>query len=740
MYSIRYLREDNRILRAYGCEVDVPCDLEYITRINAVWHGREKNMRFALFTPGQWNSLSEIGELAAEFAFGGDFRNYIDDSVLIQERVGECENWHSPKLNTWLREHCGTTLVAALICEFEKSDFLASFEILSEDDRAKEVISGFPEDFLQDNGIKAALNVGNISDAKRLFAEHFKSRAFPVFPVSDCSDEDLEIADMACSHIFQPKPIVHQPEKVEPFDWKADPMNFAQWVIAQNRHNHWSSLARAYDKTGDEKYACEYSFELCEWLKEIPIFVDHGVAFIIGTVYEPGRLSHYLDAGFRLVGSWWESFEILRRSKSVTSDDVVKFIDGVVSQADYIADSRAEDIYGNWGAAAAAGLLTASVMLPEHSRARSWLDIAVKRIKRILEAQFYPDGAQIELTPTYQCGVLDHIITAVKIANVNGTPLDIDVSRFEKIFEYLLKIATPNRTAPAFNDSPWKPLAQVFKTAHSMFADRADFLWFADEGKSGKIPDDKSVFLPYAGYAIMRTGYTDDDLYTAFDVGPYGFSHQHEDKLNFVITYGKTTLLTEGGVYNYDYSPHHMYALSSRAHNVILVDGLPQRRADKRDTHTTDNPIDAGWISNSEFDYAKGIYCDGFSDGNSTVNVIHQREIRFEKRHRKWHVCDTLIPDDDQKHRYKALFHFDSEEIIYTPEENKITVRRDGKKLTLCPMEKLSFSVEIINGAIEPEVQGWARIDSGEVVPRPVVSFVWEAEGEVTVNWNIEVE
>lgn len=738
--EVRYLKQGEHKFKAYGYKVVVPDELSYIIRINAKWQGEEENMRFALFTTGQWNDFSESEEESQEFAFGGDFHNHINDSVLIQDLFLACTSWESPKLNSWLNAYKGSELVASLICDKEKKEFEACFEVLTEEKRAEEVIKSFSEEFLKTSEIEKALENKDLMTAKHKFAEYFRNRTAPMFSVQECSEEDIKIADMACAHIFQPKPIVHNPEKIEPFDWKADPMDYSQWTIAWNRHLHWSSLARAYVAKKEECYAQEFAFELCQWLKEIPIFIDKGVSFIIGTVYEPGRLSHFLDAGIRLGEPWWESFEVFRKSKSITADVMVHFLDGVITQADYIADFRAGDTLGNWGAAATAGLLVAAVMLPEHKNAAKWKEIAFKRIQEILDVQFYPDGAQIELTPTYQCGAVEHVVSAIKIAKANGVALDIDIERFEKIFEYLLKISTPNRTSPAFNDSSWKPLAQVFKLAYSLFDKRDDFLWFADEGKSGNVPREKSLFLPYAGYAIMRTGYGENDVYTAFDVGPHGFSHQHEDKLNFVITYGKTTLLTEGGVYNYDYSPHHLYTLSSRAHNVILVDGMPQRRAEKKETHTTTTPIDAGWTSNSEFDYAKGIYSDGFSDGKNYVNVVHEREIKFEKQLNRWQVCDTLIPDNDKEHSYKALFHFDTEEITYVSSENKIIVKRDGKTLTLMPREKLPFSVEIINGVTNPEVQGWARLDSGEVVPRPAVVFAWECKGKNSVVWDICVE
>ncbi len=742
MNERRYLKSNGDVFAAEGEMLTVPQELPYVLRVHAVWSGNAEGGHFGLFTPQQWEQFSNCRNKATEFAFGGTIYNHINDSVLLQEiRNVDSKNWVSGKLNSWLSAYCGEKLVAAIIGKNSEDISLQAvrWRFVSEREREDEIISCFSETFLAEKGIADAFASGDRAKAVKYFCQYFKQRQLPVFPrKKDCSDEERKIADMALDHVYQPQPIVHEPEKIEPFCWDADPMNLAQWTIAWNRHGHWNSLARAYDASGEEKYAQEFAFELSEWLQQIPLFLNQSVSFLLGTEYEPGRLSHFLDAGIRLSGSWWESFEVFRRSKAVTPEIMLKFFDGVIQQAEYLADERACDIYGNWGAAAAAGLLTAAVMLPECSLARHWKAVAIERIRRILDAQFYPDGAQIELTPTYQCGAVEHIVSALELAEVNGVVVEgIDRKRFEQIFDYMLKIATPNRTAPAFNDSPWKPLQQIFRTAHRLFPKRRDFLWFASDGQEGQQPEEKSIFLPYAGYAIMRTGYSDADYYTAFDVGPFGFSHQHEDKLNFVISFGKTVLLSEAGVYNYDYSPRHLYALSSRAHNVILVDGLPQRRADKKETYMASNPLDAGWISNDEFDYARGRYSDGYSNGEIEVSVTHEREIQFYKKEPRWSITDTLVPEDETEHSYEVLFHFDADTLCYHPKQNSIIAERNGKRMIIKPSCGFQGSVRIITGQMEPEVQGWGRVDSGEVIARPVVIYSWKATGTSQLVWDI---
>ena len=58
----------------------------------------------------------------------------------------------------------------------------------------------------------------------------------------------------------------------------------------------------------------------------------------------------------------------------------------------------------------------------------------------------------------------------------------------------------------------------------------------------------------------------------------FGYRHQHEDKLHFVLyAYGRVHV-TDPGNYPYDSSQWRRYHISAYAHNTILVDGMPQNR------------------------------------------------------------------------------------------------------------------------------------------------------------------
>ena len=56
--------------------------------------------------------------------------------------------------------------------------------------------------------------------------------------------------------------------------------------------------------------------------------------------------------------------------------------------------------------------------------------------------------------------------------------------------------------------------------------------------------------FPYAGVALLRQRQDCGDLYLAFDAGPYGRSHQHEDRLGlWLFAYGRNLLASRDVIF-----------------------------------------------------------------------------------------------------------------------------------------------------------------------------------------------
>lgn len=164
------------------------------------------------------------------------------------------------------------------------------------------------------------------------------------------------------------------------------------------------------------------------------------------------------------------------------------------------------------------------------------------------------------------------------------------------------------------------------------------FRWALSRGREGRPPagETPSRFLPYAGFAVMRGGWEPDAAYLAFDVGPLGVAHRHQDKLSFTLWKGGEELVFDDGGGHYERSAFRSYAISAHGHNTLLVDGLGQRR---NVPLRMEKPIDAGWTSAFDADAAFGVYDQGFGPKELRL-ARHRRDIRFDRRTETFTVTD----------------------------------------------------------------------------------------------------
>ena len=111
----------------------------------------------------------------------------------------------------------------------------------------------------------------------------------------------------------------------------------------------------------------------------------------------------------------------------------------------------------------------------------------------------------------------------------------------------------------------------------------------------------------------MRTDWTRDAVWCLLEAAPFGFGHQHEDKLEVLFQAYGSSFLTEAGTNAYDDSPLHRYSLSSFGHNTVLVDGCGQNRRARYSRKDLRTDVSAGmyWRSNDIFDAAQGVYNRG---------------------------------------------------------------------------------------------------------------------------------
>ncbi|MFZ2642297.1 MAG: heparinase II/III family protein [Verrucomicrobiia bacterium] len=575
--------------------------------------------------------------------------------------------------------------------------------------------------------VKKNFKAGHIAAAKAALAKYLRQRTTPrwlfdwrqpAFRDPKSRARSVAAADKILQHKFDYPKGPGQKGTLDfgaKIDWTANPTDGEArthlWNESINRHFHFRTLADAYWETGQDKYAKEIADEILDWTASNP------APMLSNGNHMPNGCEAWqtLTTGIRLADTWPHALYRCLGSPAFSDDAICAMFKSVYEQARHL---RRWVSLGNWLTAESNGLYTAGVLFPEFRQAREWRRVALERLYKQLDDEVYPDGMEYELAAGYNCWVLREFANILEMADLNGlrgeVPADF-LAKMEKMFNYLLYASMPSGQIPGLNDSGNADIRKELAAGFKLFPQRQDFQFVATGGKSGRAPAETSHAFPYVGHYVMRSGWDKDATYLLFDAGPFGFGHQHEDKLHFVLWSHGRQLVLDPGNFAYDKSRWRRYVLGTASHNTVLVDGKDQHRKGRTETYFWPRPWtqpapptdDTRWFSTPEADCAVGAYANGYEPGNSLA-VTHQRRIVFVKQEKIFVVMDTLTPRDNREHRYEALFHLDAANAVV--DETTKTVRTDNTdaNLAVVPLAGDGLSVQIVKGKEDEPVQGWA--------------------------------
>ena len=447
-----------------------------------------------------------------------------------------------------------------------------------------------------------------------------KSEPKPAKPNVDRAERALghELESIGIRHTFGPTIDWHFDKTAEPGTTRA--LN-PEWTWQLNRHADWIALSRAYADTGDEKYAAEFVAQMTQWARACPVPEDAANGY--------RSAWRTIETGIRAAQVWPELWMRFLLAPSMTDDALIVFLRAYIDHARHL---MAWHTTGNWLAMEANGLYHVGVLFPEFRDAPEWRKTGADWTYAELNNQVYPDGIQIELASGYHHVSLSNFLGVFKIARLNNLELPADfLRRLEHMYDFDTLGSLPDRRLPAVQDGGYMGVQGPLREAAELFPERADFKWYATDGKEGAPPKVTSYGFPYAGYYFQRSGWESDARCLMFDAGPFGYGHQHEDKLEIILhAYGKLLLL-DPGVYTYERSKWRSYFCDSQSHNVVLVDGQPQRRAGRpREEYVVKQPLPHVWETTANHDYAEATYDEPFG-GQVKLGVRHTRRVLFCK-------------------------------------------------------------------------------------------------------------
>jgi uncharacterized heparinase superfamily protein len=196
--------------------------------------------------------------------------------------------------------------------------------------------------------------------------------------------------------------------------------------------------------------------------------------------------------------------------------------------------------------------------------------------------------------------------------------------------------------------------------------------------------------------------------------------HKHNSRMSFeLFAYDKSFIIDPGAyIYTADKEMRNLFR-STKYHNTVVVDGEEQNRFDEDALFAMgfDATVKVNrWLVTENCDLL-----DAEHNGYSRLNVVHRRQIYFNKEEKYWVIKDMLTGEGGYKHKFELYFHFAPMDLKKEKDELVIeTGNETGANIAIMPLETDGLKLAIENG--------WVSYSYGRKVEAPIVKYSKTAE------------
>lgn len=504
--------------------------------------------------------------------------------------------------------------------------------------------------------------------AEKIIARYYAHKLGPFAPERvRVSKAEIAEADDLLDNIFILRAhMVRRHSYGATVDWATVLDGDIESNVSINNHPHILLLARVWKATGEQKYRDKLIELLSSWMEQSP-----------RPDTKQGLQWRTLEAGARPSSRWPQIMALAADDSAFVDSMFFPLAYFLYQHADYLMVNNMRHL-SNWGQVESAGLLGASMIISEHPDADLYVRTALRRFDYLNREMYFPDGVHTENSFYYHAFPLGVQAQVYRLAQSLGVALDTSwTGVIERGIEALVLSALPDGSKPMVSDTgPARSyIGSMQKIGRELFPGNELFIHpvgipeYPDAGA-----EQKSHWFRHAGFGIMREAWPHYSQYMLFDMGYYGSNHQHEDKLNLIVYAEGRELLHDPGIYRYSNDGFERYFRGSRGHNVVLVDGLGQRRDmffDKEKPYTGESfpDRDSRWLEREKFILAGSAYRNGFAEKNhplwysgprpeekaSLIDIHHERKVLWVKGE-YWVVLDCLLGPGE--HKLEQLWHF----------------------------------------------------------------------------------
>lgn len=448
---------------------------------------------------------------------------------------------------------------------------------------------------------------GKDKEASDALLEYFKKRSSVLNPEVNLgkisiSAEEQQYADDALEHRF----FSHEGFKPSLFYGKE--INWNYWPVHDNelrwqlhRHKWFIPMGKAYQLTGEEKYAKEWVFQYLDWIKKNPI-IDKKKERVskltkeqvlkednkvdddnMRYAWRPLEVSARLQIQYAL-------FQYFNTSKNFTPEFFGKFLANIYRHANYILKNYTED--GNHLLFEAQRVLYAGILFPEFRDAPIWRKSGIDTLNRQMGIQVYPDGMQYELDPMYHLAMINVFCKALQMACINGYQAEFSQNykdTIEKMITAYYYLLLPDLSIPMFSDTHQLKATEVIKNSKDwalLFPGNQQIRYFATKGKEGAPPPKMSEAFKSSGFYSFRSSWEKDATAMVLKGGPAGEWHCQPDNGTFNIMVNGRNFFPDAGSFSYGGDEEVMkmrnWFRQTKVHNTLTLNDANIETADTK--------------------------------------------------------------------------------------------------------------------------------------------------------------
>ncbi|MCC7517874.1 MAG: alginate lyase family protein [Verrucomicrobiae bacterium] len=415
-----------------------------------------------------------------------------------------------------------------------------------------------------------------------------------------------------------------------PFDWdtgRGDPFV----MVHLTRFDFLADLVAAWRETGDLAFARKAIECVATWLER------HDLRQYLTPARYRARWS-WLNLPHRLV-CMMQTVGSLAGTGLVGEGLLLRLYQAVAGALQVLDGSMMARHYNkNHSLIIADHGVVLSVLCSELRCAAPMRERYFEHFRRSLGVQFLPDGVQWELSTIYHMICYQRLTEATSMCEKAGIPVPPDLTGWRRrIMTVGARYLTPHGRVFNFNDGGMPGTVDAIGRPDDTFVslilregpslDANEALALATNGRQGAIFPPYSHAMPWAGHFILRDGPGPESTGLAFDAGPLGMGHAHEDALTLTMTSFGKTLLADLGSGAYDNTlPMRGYSMSTEGHSTICVDGCGQAGAWFPETWSRKTSLEGRHWFGRAVQFVAGEYGLGYGD-EGAVRVEHRRAV-----------------------------------------------------------------------------------------------------------------